>query len=52
MTEDLLSHDERVRLEALAQSIASHAQRLGPAAADDDVVATATVFEQYIRGER
>lgn len=45
---DKLTRDERIRLEALAQSVANrHAVRAGPA----QVIEEAQEFERYIRGD-
>lgn len=53
MIEDKLTHDERLRLECLAQSIASHASRLGKPASDSDIRRTAEVFERFVKdGQR
>lgn len=42
---DKLDHDERLRLECLAQAIMSGARGRG-----DEIVTQAQVFEAYIRG--
>lgn len=48
MIEDKLTRDERLRLEALAQSIMyhSHPQRN---TTSDDIVRTATKFESFVK---
>lgn len=43
---DVLTHDERLRLEALAQAVAHHA--MSPSRQPDQVVTTARHFERYI----
>lgn len=54
MVQDKLSREQRVRLEALAQAVASHC-RLAPAptpnAAATATIATAKTFEAYVAGE-
>lgn len=53
MTEDRLNHDERLRLEALAQAVAfsaSHPTR--DPTTPEKVVETARVFETMIRTNR
>lgn len=44
---DVLTHDERLRLESLAQAVAHHA--MSPSRQPDQVVNTAKHFEQYIK---
>lgn len=46
MIEDKLTHDERLRLECVAQAIAAGAMASTPA---ELIVARAVVFEQYVR---
>jgi len=45
MIEDKLEHDERVRLECLAQAVAMHRPTLSPAA----IVDAAAEFEQFVK---
>lgn len=48
--EDKLSHDERLRLECLAQAVALSAMR-GPRTPDaDQITAAARVFEMFVQG--
>lgn len=53
MHEDKLTPDQRLRLEALAQSIAVGAarQQLGRPLVDHEVIHRAKQFEAFIRGE-
>lgn len=44
MVEDKLTHDERLRLECIAQAVASR-----PNAAASTIVSSAKEFEKYIR---
>ena len=46
MTEDLLSHAERLRLECLAQVVALHAMKTTPSAGH--IIRMASQFEAYI----
>ena len=49
MIEDKLEHDERVRLECLAQAIAMGRHTAAP----DQIVASAMIFQKYVMtGER
>lgn len=48
MVEDKLSHDERLRLECLAQANAFYATRPG-ISTHGNVVATAEAFEEYVK---
>lgn len=48
MIEDKLSQDQRIRLEALAQTIAYQGMRQ---ASPEVTTKTAATFEKYIRGE-
>lgn len=48
MTEDKLTHDERLRLESLAQATALHAMK--PTPSPEKIVSDARVFEQYVVG--
>ena len=43
---DVLTHDERLRLEALAQAVAHHA--MSPSRQPSQIVNTAREFENYI----
>lgn len=49
MIEDKLTHDERLRLECLAQSIAAKAAWLGPNA--PTYLELAALFESYVVGK-
>ena len=46
MTEDLLSHDERLRLECVAQAVALHAMKPTPSA--EHIVSMGRQFAAYI----
>ena len=48
MHEDKLNHDERLRLEALAQAVQLHA--MGPKPSPEVIVREATTFAAFIRG--
>lgn len=48
MIEDKLRHDERLRLECLAQSVARNMGR--PSASDEQVIQTASAFESFVKG--
>ena len=51
MHEDKLTHDERLRLEALAQAIqAQGVVRTGAPPSAEVVVETAKTFEKYVSG--
>lgn len=50
MTEDKLTPEQRLRLEALAQAIVSMGAAAGRPVATADVTARATAFEGFIRG--
>ena len=53
MVEDKLSHDERLKLECLAQSIAFNAYVHGPHPANPaKIIYAAEVFEKYVKGEK
>lgn len=47
--EDKLDHDERLRLECLAQAVASNTMRASSAAL---VLMDAADYEKFVRGER
>lgn len=49
MMEDKLDHDERLRLECLAQSIAAHHAMVGQGR--QGIIDRAKEFEQYVKGE-
>lgn len=49
MNEDKLTHDERLRLECLAQAVALYATK--PQVHAEQVVYHAEVFESYVRGD-
>lgn len=51
MTEDKLSHDERVRLECLAQAHLTLGAPAGRVATADKVVEVATRYERFLRGD-
>lgn len=48
MIEDQLTHDERLRLECLAQAVQGGRMLDGP----DDTVRSAKVYEAYVKGEQ
>lgn len=47
MIEDKLTHDERLRLECVAQSVANNAMQR---ASVEKIVSDARAFEEFIRG--
>ena len=49
MHEDKLTHDERLRLECLAQAIANHAMLNSPS--PSQLVREAQEYERYIKGD-
>lgn len=46
MPEDKLTHDERLRLECLAQAVGLHA--IGPKPSPEVIVTEAKAFEKYV----
>lgn len=50
MIEETLTHDERLRLECVAQSVSMHSSVMGPKSAEQ-IVHAAKSFEKYIIGE-
>lgn len=48
MQEDKLYHDERVRLECLAQEIHNHAMK--PPISPDQILSEAARYEKFVRG--
>lgn len=51
MIEDKLTHDERVRLECVAQAVAMNATILGPCTSTQ-VIDAARQFERYVKGSQ
>lgn len=49
MIEDKLTHDERLRLECLAQAVAKNAMKN---TSDEQIVETAARYEAFVKGER
>jgi len=52
MIEDRLTHEERLRLECLAQSVARSGMVLGRSENDTNIVDRAKLFEDYVSGRR
>lgn len=50
MIEDKLNHDERVRLECIAQAVASSASSM-IGKSPQDIIEAAEVFEAFVHGE-
>lgn len=48
--DDVLTHDERLHLECVAQAIAMHSSVMGPKSAEQ-IVQTAKEFAHYIQGD-
>lgn len=49
MIEDKLTHDERLRLECLAQTVALHTMKPTPSA--EGIISTAQKFESFVKGQ-
>lgn len=50
MHEDKLTHDERLRLECLAQAVVASGAAAGRSQTAEDIVARARKFETFVRG--
>lgn len=48
MHEDKLEHDERLKLECIAQAVANNAMQRPSA---EKIISDAKIFEKYIKGE-